>query len=212
MIECKYILSLCDRFEDYLMPLDIHMLCQRYNGQVLKSTYAVARAMGLSDETVRRIENRALGALAHCGDLEANGQEIGPMRLAKALQQPVASLICRGLWHSASCAGYTEHQGELLIYSPLKPMELGEYERHLREERCEIEHMTAYPLGAIVGRVLLVRCFRLPMPIRHAHQWILKFERPEICPQPIPYSGTPRDFSIDPEVAQQLPPQYSYQY
>ena len=91
-------------------------------------------------------------------------------------------------------------------------MELREYERHLREERCEIEHMTAYPCGAIVGRVLLVRCFRLPMPIHHAHQWILKFERPEICPQPIPYAGTPSSFSIDPEAARQLPPQYSYQY
>jgi hypothetical protein len=62
MIECKYILSLCDRFEDYLMPLDIHMLRQRYNGQVLKSTYAVARDMGISDETVRDREPRPGGA------------------------------------------------------------------------------------------------------------------------------------------------------
>jgi hypothetical protein len=91
-------------------------------------------------------------------------------------------------------------------------MERREYERHLREEQFHIEHMTAYPLGPIVGRVLLVRCFRLSMLIRHARQWILKFERPEIFPQPIPYSGTPSDFSIDPEVARQLPPQYSYQY
>jgi hypothetical protein len=176
MIECRYILSLCDLFEDYLMPLDIHILRQRYNGKVLKSTYTVAKEMGLSDETVRTIENRALEALAHCLRLQANDQEIEPLRLAKAIKQPVASLVCRGLWRSASCAGYTAHQGELLIYSPLKPMGLREYERHLREKQSYIEHMTAYPCGAIVGRVLLVRCFKRPVPIRHPHQWILQFE------------------------------------
>jgi hypothetical protein len=175
VIECKNILSLCDRFEAYLMPLDVHVLRQRYNGKVLLSTYAVARAMGISDETVRTIENRALEALAHCLDLESHGQAIIPMRLAKAMKQPVASLVCRGLWRSASCPGYTAHRGELLIYAPRQPMELGEYERHLREKQFDIEHMTAYPCGAIVGRVLLARCFRLPMPIRYAHQWILKF-------------------------------------
>ena len=36
------------------------MLRQRYHGQAFKSTYAVSRQMGLSDETVRTIENRAL--------------------------------------------------------------------------------------------------------------------------------------------------------
>jgi hypothetical protein len=55
-------------------------------------------------------------------------------------------------------------------------MERREYEMHLREEQFHIEHMTAYPLGPIVGRVLLVRCFKLPVPIRHPHQWILQFE------------------------------------
>jgi hypothetical protein len=104
MIECKYILSLCDRFEDYLMPLDIHILRQRYNGRVLKSTYAVARDMGLSSETVRTIENRALTDLARCLDLEANSQEIVPIRLAKAFRQPVASMLCAGDKTSASTA------------------------------------------------------------------------------------------------------------
>jgi DNA-directed RNA polymerase sigma subunit (sigma70/sigma32) len=70
VIECKDILSLCDRFEGYLMPLDVYILRQRYNGQTLKSTYTVAKDMGISDETVRRIENQALEALAHCRDLE----------------------------------------------------------------------------------------------------------------------------------------------
>jgi hypothetical protein len=98
------------------------------------------------------------------------------MRLARAIKQPVASLICRGLWRSASCAAYTAHRGELLIYATWNPMERREYERHLREEQFHIEHMTAYPLGPIVGRVLLVRCFKLPVPIRHPHQWILQFE------------------------------------
>jgi len=32
MIECKDVLALCDRFEAYLMPLDIHILRLRYNG------------------------------------------------------------------------------------------------------------------------------------------------------------------------------------
>jgi hypothetical protein len=97
MMECKDVLALCDRFEDYLMPLDIHILRQRYNGKVLKSTYAAARDMGISDETVRTIENRAaLDAIDHCVDLEAAGQPIVPIRLARPFEQPIASLICLG--------------------------------------------------------------------------------------------------------------------
>jgi hypothetical protein len=117
MSEGQDMLSLGDRFEDDLMPLDIHILRQCYNGKVLKSTYAVARDMGLSDESVRAIESRALEALAHCLHLQANDQKIEPMRLARTIKQPVASLICRGLWRSASCAAYTAHRGELLIYA-----------------------------------------------------------------------------------------------
>jgi hypothetical protein len=41
MIEARHILQLCDRFEPYLMPLDIYILRQRYNGQTFKSTYTV---------------------------------------------------------------------------------------------------------------------------------------------------------------------------
>jgi len=63
---------------------------------VLKSTYAVAREMRISDESVRIIENMVLDPLRHCLDLEANGEPITPMRLAKALKQPVASEICSG--------------------------------------------------------------------------------------------------------------------
>jgi hypothetical protein len=96
MIEAKDILTLCDRFNRYLIPLDIYVLRQRYNGKVLKNTYAVARDMGLAAETVRTIENRALEVLAHCLNLEANGQELVPMRLAKPIKQPVAGYICDG--------------------------------------------------------------------------------------------------------------------
>ena len=64
MIEARDILQLCDRFEPYLMPLDLYILRQRYNGRTFKSTYKVGAEMGLSDETVRRIEHRALGLLA----------------------------------------------------------------------------------------------------------------------------------------------------
>jgi hypothetical protein len=210
MIECRDVLDLCDRFDKFLIPLDIHVLRQRYNGQTFKSTYAVARDMGLSDETVRTIENRALAALAHCLDLEANEQDITPMRLAKSIKQPVASLICRGLWRSAFCAAYSAHRGEVLIFSPAKPMPIDEFAMHVRQQY--IEHMTAYPCGVIVGRVLLIDCFRLPVPVPHAHQWIMRFEQPEIFPEPMPYSGEPSFFYINTAVAQQLPPRYAYAY
>src|SRR5262245_8354857 len=78
MIECKDILDLCHRFAAYLTPLDIHVLRRRYNGNVMLSIYALGREMGISDETVRTIENRALDALDHCLTLEAYGQPITP--------------------------------------------------------------------------------------------------------------------------------------
>jgi len=86
MLERKDVLALCDRFQEFLVSLDIHILRQRYNGQTFRSTYAVGRAMGISAETVRTIENRALDAIAHCLDLEDNGQDITPMRLAKTFR------------------------------------------------------------------------------------------------------------------------------
>jgi hypothetical protein len=56
MIEGKDLLSLWDRFEAYLIPLGIHVLRQRSNGKARKSTDAVGRDMGISDETVRVCE------------------------------------------------------------------------------------------------------------------------------------------------------------
>jgi len=117
MIEAKDILAMCDRFEPYLIPLDIHILRQRYNGQVYKSTSVVGQEIGLSDETVRTIEIRALDVLLHCLELEANAQPITPMRLAKAFQQPVASLSSEGFTRSVSPAGYTAHRGESVIFA-----------------------------------------------------------------------------------------------
>lgn len=149
MIEAKYILSLCDRFESYLVPLDIHVLRQRYNGQTFKSTYAAGREMHISDETVRTIENRALDALAHCLDLEAAGQDITPMRLAKSFRQPTASRICEGLELFATCAAYTAHRGELIIFASRHNP--GNYHKPV-------------PVGAIIGRCLLVDCSRSPLP------------------------------------------------
>jgi hypothetical protein len=67
-----------------------------YNGLIVKSTYAVGRAMRISDETVRTIEHRALDTIAHGLDLESNGQAITPMRLAKSFRQPTARRICAG--------------------------------------------------------------------------------------------------------------------
>jgi hypothetical protein len=93
MIECKHILALCDRFQDYLMPPDIHVLRRRYNGKTLKFTYALARDMGLSDEPMHVIENRAFNAIKHGLDPEANRQAIAPMWLAQVCRQPMASEI-----------------------------------------------------------------------------------------------------------------------
>jgi hypothetical protein len=148
MIEAKYIFSLCDRFESYLVPLDIHILRQRYNGETFKSTYAVAQDMGISDETVRTIENRALAAIAHCLDLEANDPDITPMRLAKSFRQPTASAICAGYGRVFTAAALTVHRGELIIFAS----SVG----HGEDDR--------YPYGAIIGRCLLVDWYRAPLP------------------------------------------------
>jgi hypothetical protein len=56
----------------------------------------VGNILHISDERVRQLEKRALGDLVHCLDLEANGQEITPIRLDKSFKQPVASMICAG--------------------------------------------------------------------------------------------------------------------
>jgi DNA-directed RNA polymerase sigma subunit (sigma70/sigma32) len=71
MIEAKYILSLCDRFEACLTPLCIKILRLRYNGQELLLPKAVGQQLGISDERVRQLEERALGDLADCLDLES---------------------------------------------------------------------------------------------------------------------------------------------
>jgi hypothetical protein len=76
------------------MPHDIAILRPRDNSKPFKSTIRVAKERGISVETVRAIENRSLDDLADGVDLEAAGQPITAMRLAKAFKQPVASLIC----------------------------------------------------------------------------------------------------------------------
>jgi hypothetical protein len=60
MIESKDVLALCARSQEFLVPLDMPILRPCYNGLIVKSTYAVGRAMRISDETVRTIEHRAL--------------------------------------------------------------------------------------------------------------------------------------------------------
>jgi hypothetical protein len=96
MIESKDVLALCARSQEFLVPLDMLILRPCYNGLIVKSTYAVGRAMRISDETVRTIEHRALDTIAHGLDLESNGQAITPMRLAKSFRQPTARRICAG--------------------------------------------------------------------------------------------------------------------
>jgi hypothetical protein len=96
MIESKDILDRCDRFPSSRVPLDMHVLRQRDNGLICQSTDAVGREMHISDETVRTIAHRALDTIAHGLDLEANGQAITPMRLAKSFRQPTARRMCAG--------------------------------------------------------------------------------------------------------------------
>jgi hypothetical protein len=100
--------------------------------------------MGLSNETVRGIEHRALGMMAHCLNLEEDGSAITPMRLAKSFRQPAASLICEGLCQTVTAA-YTAHRGELLIFA---------------SSRGRPRQDTRYVYGVIVGRGLLVDCDR----------------------------------------------------
>jgi hypothetical protein len=193
MIEGKDILALCDRFEPYLIALDVHVLRQRYNGQTFKSTYAVGRDMGLSDETVRTIENRGLDAIAHGLDLEVNGQAMTPMRLAKSFRQPEARLMCDGCTDDVTCAAYTAHRGELIIVaSRAKPGPWGE----------------PRPLGAIVGRCLLLDRGRGPEANPHPHQWRLTLRQPEAFSEPMRHAGEPSSFDVNHEVAQPLPPWY----
>jgi hypothetical protein len=96
MIESQDMLDRCDRFHSSRVPLDRHVLRQRDHGLICQSTDAVGRAMPISDETVRTIAHRALDALAHGLDLEAAGQAITPMRLAKSFRQPTARRMCAG--------------------------------------------------------------------------------------------------------------------
>ena len=91
-------------------------------------------------------------------------------------------------------------------------MDLREYEMHLRDKRYAIEHMTAYPRGAIIGRVLLTRCFKLPIPIPHPHTWMMQFEQPEVFPEPIPYTGSATFFYVNTDVARRLPPRYPFTF
>jgi hypothetical protein len=57
MIEGKDLLTLCSHLDGYLMPLHMHVLRQRSDGQTCKSTIALANEMGISDVTVRLIEH-----------------------------------------------------------------------------------------------------------------------------------------------------------
>jgi hypothetical protein len=164
MIERKDVLALCARFQEFLVPLDIHVLRQRDNGLIVKSTYAIGREMHISDETVRTIEHRALDAIAHGLDLEAAGQAITPTRLAKSFKQPVASSMCDGGTHWVSTAAYTAYRGELIIFASSISMERSPFSDPLHRPLHHSETGQEYPTGAIVGRCLLVDCSRDLLP------------------------------------------------
>jgi hypothetical protein len=204
MIESKDILALCDRFDAYLLPLDIHILRQRYNGQTFKSTYAVAREMHISDETVRTIENRALDAIAHCLDLEDAGQAITPMRLAKSFRQPVASMLCSGFTGFTTAAAYTAHRGELIIFASSNQagaLPCGYVPDH------DPDIWSHVPFGMIIGRCLMVDCFRAPIPNPHPHKSCLNLEQPEAFPAHMATTSfTPVGNSADSRIARPLSP------
>jgi hypothetical protein len=195
VIECKDILALCDRFESYLLPHVIKVLRLRYNGKTLMSPKTVGKIIGLSGENTRRLEKIGLRQLSHCLDLEANGQAITTIRYAKCFKQPTASLICRGVEDSTTAAAYTSYRGELIIHASRVPPEPPHDD---------------LPLGALIGRVLLVDCFRLPLPHLGPHKWMLVFEQPETFEQPIPYAAAHYYFHLPTDISQQLPPRYPF--
>jgi hypothetical protein len=57
MIEGKDLLTLCSHVDGDLMPLQMHVLRPRSDGQTFKSTITLANEMGISDVTVRLIEH-----------------------------------------------------------------------------------------------------------------------------------------------------------
>jgi hypothetical protein len=188
MLTEQDILALCDRYERYLLPIEAYILRQRYNGRVEKSTYTVGREMGLSDETIRLIENRALALLAEYIQAESTGQAIYPRRVAKAFRQPTARLICQGKLQAVSINWRLVHRGELLIRATIPG--------------CP---------GALIGRAILEDC-RGRGPKHHLREpSTLYFTRAEYFPKPIPCKyGSSSLFYIDPATAQQLPPRYEY--
>jgi len=198
MIESKDVLALCDHFGQYLLPLDIHVLPQRYNAETFRSTYAVAREMHISDETVRTIENRTLDAIVQCLDLAAAGQDITSMRVAKSFRQLMASMICNGFTKTVTAAGYRAHCGELTIFA---------------SSRWRPRDCPRSADGAIAGRYPLMDCYRTHLTYRpHPHKWRLVLEQREAFPELVPYSGEPAFFRIHNAVAKQLLPRYECRY
>jgi hypothetical protein len=77
-------------------------------------------------------------------------------------------MICSGEKTSASVASYTAQHGEVIICASKVHDDSGS---------------EGLPVGAIVGRVLVVDCIeRVTLP----HPWTLYFEQPETFPTPIP--------------------------
>jgi hypothetical protein len=65
-------------------------------------------------------------------------------------------------------------------------------------------------MDALIGRVLLLNCFRLLIPMSHPHKCMLVFEQPETFPKPIPYAGQQSYSYLPREISQRLPPRYPY--
>ena len=93
--------------------------------------------------------------------------------------------------------GDTAHRGELLIFASSLKRESGG------------EHL---PLGAIVGRVLLVDCYHASIPNTHHSQWVLVFEQPELFKTPVPWKGGWSSFHLPRGISKQLPPRYDSRY
>ena len=73
--------------------------------------------------------------------------------------------------------------------------------------------MTYYPCGYIVGRVLLVDCFKKTDAHLHKYKWTMIFEKPEVFEEPIPYNKCLMSFFyIKNEFAKKLPIRYKYSW
>jgi hypothetical protein len=182
-------LSLGDRCEAELRPLDIHVLRQCSNGKTFTSTDAVGRDMGMSDEIVRVCEQ---GPQRDQSESRPGSQGPGhhPDAAVKAYRQPMARELCAGRHPRVTAAAHTAHRAErIMVASGLLPEPGGQQA----------------PCGALVSKVRRVAGDGGAVPHPHPHPWHLVFQAPATFPEYTPSAGQPSSFDASLDIAAQLP-------